>query len=82
MAVVLLADAIQCDYRAGLRKLNRPLVFATQGDGPTAQAKLVLAEVPTARVEAFPGSGHALFLDDPERFNRVLADFIGSLSKN
>ena len=28
----------------------------------------------------FPGSGHALFLDDPERFNGVVADVLRSLS--
>ncbi len=82
VAVALLADAVQFDYRAGLRKLGRPLMFASRGDVPTAEAKVVLAEVPKARIEVFPGSGHALFLDDPERFNRVLADFITSLPKN
>ena len=82
VAVALLADAVQFDYRAGLRKLGRPLMFASQGEAPSAQAKVVLTEVPTARIEVFPGSGHALFLDDPERFNRVLADFIGTLPKN
>jgi hypothetical protein len=60
VAVALQADAVQFDYVAGLRKLNRPLMFASQGDIPSAQAKLVLAEVPAARIETFPGSGHAL----------------------
>ena len=82
VAVALQADAIQFDYRGALRKLNRPIMFAAQGDAPSAQAKFVLAEVPAARVETFPGSGHALFLDDPERFNAALADFIASLSTN
>lgn len=82
VAVALLADAVQFDYRPGLRQLTRPLMFASQGDAPSAQAKLVLAEVPTARIEVFPGSGHALFFDDPERFNRVLADFLTSLPKS
>jgi len=81
VAVALQADAILFDYRAGLRKLNRPVMFASQGDTPTAQAKIVLTEVPAARLEMFPGSGHALFLDDPERFNTVLADFIRSLDR-
>jgi non-heme chloroperoxidase len=82
VAVALQADAIQLDYRGALRKLNRPIMFASQGDAPSAQAKFVLAEVPAARVETFPGSGHALFLDDPERFNVALADFIASLGTN
>jgi microsomal epoxide hydrolase len=81
VAVALQADAVQFDYRAALKKLNRPVLFASQGDTPTAQAKVVLAEVPAAQLETFPGSGHGLFLDDPERFNMVLTGFIGSLSK-
>ena len=82
VAVALLADAVQFDYRAGLRKLDRPLLFASRGDIPTAEANIVLAEVPKARIEVFPGSGHALFLDDPERFNRVLKEFIAALPRN
>jgi microsomal epoxide hydrolase len=82
VAIALQADAVEFDYRAGLQKLNRPLMFASQGDTTTTQARIVLDEVPAARVELFPGSGHALFLDDPERFNELLTDFIGSLPKN
>lgn len=82
VAVALQADSIQFDYREGLRKLNRPVMFALAGDTPTERTKVVLAELPAARVEMFPGSGHALFLDDPERFNTVLADFLRSLNTN
>ena len=79
VAIALQADAIEFDYRAGLKKLNRPLMFVSRGDTPSVQAKVVMAEVAAARVETFPGSGHALFLDDPERFNRVLMEFIRSV---
>jgi non-heme chloroperoxidase len=82
VAVALQADAIQFDYRGGLRKLNRPVMFALAGDTPTERTKVVLAELPPTRVEMFPGSGHALFLDDPERFNAVLADFLRLLNTN
>jgi microsomal epoxide hydrolase len=82
VAVALQADAIQFDYRAALKRLNRQVLFASQGDAPTAQAKVVLTELPAARIEMFPGSGHALFLDDPERFNKVMTDFIDSLPRN
>ena len=33
------------------------------------------------RLERFDGDGHALFVDDPEKFNRVLEEFLQSLSK-
>jgi len=35
--------------------------------------------VPTARVEAFADASHALFVDDAERFNTVLEDFVKSI---
>ena len=28
------------------------------------------------RLEKFEGDGHALFVDNPEKFNRVLEDFL------
>jgi hypothetical protein len=62
VAVSLQADAIEFDYRSGLRRLNRPLMFASQGEAPSAQAKLVMAEVPTVRVETFPGFGSCVVL--------------------
>jgi pimeloyl-ACP methyl ester carboxylesterase len=34
---------------------------------------------PKTRVELFEEAGHALFVDEPERFNRVLDSFSRSL---
>jgi pimeloyl-ACP methyl ester carboxylesterase len=31
------------------------------------------------RPERYDGHGHALFVDDPEKFNHALADFLQSL---
>jgi pimeloyl-ACP methyl ester carboxylesterase len=33
------------------------------------------------RLERFDGDGHALFVDDPEKFNQVLEEFLQSLPK-
>jgi pimeloyl-ACP methyl ester carboxylesterase len=35
--------------------------------------------IPGARMEIFEGDGHALFVDDSDRFNGVLEDFIFDL---
>src|SRR3954447_5409106 len=43
---------------------------------PAAHAQTVRALVPTARVEVFEGAGHWPHLDDPDRFCRVLLDFL------
>jgi pimeloyl-ACP methyl ester carboxylesterase len=43
---------------------------------PAAHAQTVRSLVPTARVEVFEGAGHWPHLDDPDRFCRVLLDFL------
>ena len=37
-------------------------------------------KIPGARLEVIAGAGHSSNLDQPEAFNRVLADFLDSLS--
>jgi microsomal epoxide hydrolase len=41
-----------------------------------AQAQMLKAKFPSLRVETFEDAGHALFVDDAERFNRLLDEFI------
>ena len=36
----------------------------------------IVSAIPTARVELFEDAGHALFVDDAERFNALLGEFI------
>lgn len=38
--------------------------------------KPMLAGIPSARIERFPGSGHFIMLDEPERFRRILHEFL------
>jgi pimeloyl-ACP methyl ester carboxylesterase len=33
------------------------------------------------QLERFDGDGHALFVDDPEKFNQVLEDFVQGVRK-
>jgi pimeloyl-ACP methyl ester carboxylesterase len=32
--------------------------------------------LPNARLETFSGAGHLLFLEEPERFNRLVEEFL------
>jgi pimeloyl-ACP methyl ester carboxylesterase len=43
---------------------------------PVAHARRAHDAIPSSRIEIFPGAGHYPHLDDPERFAKVLLDFI------
>jgi microsomal epoxide hydrolase len=66
------------DWRPILTKIDRPVLYVGRG-GSTPQAKEVLARLPSARIEIFEDAGHALFVDEPARFNQVLEKFLHSL---
>lgn len=76
-AVAALANVMmQGDWRPTLAKIDRPVLYvATPQLEPSAKA--VKARLPAARVEIFEDCGHALFVDDPARFNRTLESFLG-----
>jgi non-heme chloroperoxidase len=69
-----------------LDKVNRPVLFVyepvTQATAYNTQATADLLKSKLGdkvRLERFDGDGHALFVDDPEKFNRVLEEFLQSL---
>ena len=63
------------DWRKILPNIDRPLLFVVT-EPQRKQAEGVSADVPSARVEVFERAGHALFVDEPDRFNRLLEDFL------
>lgn len=69
------------DVRDRLGRITCPTLVVA-GDRDTTvplRAKRLLAErVPGARLELFADSGHATPVDQPEAFNRVVLDFLGS----
>jgi len=58
-------------------KLDKPTLYIYEPN-LESQAKLIQSKLATARVELFK-AGHAMFVDDPDHFNKVVADFISSL---
>jgi microsomal epoxide hydrolase len=81
-AAVLIYNMIAVkDFSPGLARLaemktNRPVLFMYQPETqPTADfLKLKLGD--KVQLERFDGDGHALFVDDPEKFNHVLEEFL------
>jgi non-heme chloroperoxidase len=81
-AAVLLYNMIAVkDFSGGFAKMNRPTLFAYQADMQQSADFLKSKLGDKVRLERFDGDGHALFVDDPDKFNRVLEEFLESLPK-
>jgi len=67
------------DWSAALAKLaNTPVLFIYE-DNLKKQAEAIAEKLPSVKKELFPGSGHAMFVDEPEKFDRVIEDFLTGL---
>jgi non-heme chloroperoxidase len=66
------------DFTTILAKIDKPVLYAC-GPQLEGQGRLLREALPQSRVEVFANAGHALFVDEPEHFNTVLADFVDSL---
>jgi len=80
--VTLLHNMVEeTDFSNAFARINRPMLFAyepaLQPNADFLKAKLG----DRVRLERFDGDGHALFVDDPEKFNRVVVDFVQSLPR-
>lgn len=61
-------------WRDITRAFRKPLMYVVTEEF-AAQARNLLRHRPGTRVEIFEAAGHALFVDDPDRFNRLLLAF-------
>lgn len=70
------------DFRESLARIETPTLIAygalSQYYAPETSAFLAQA-LPNGRRICFERSGHSLHLEEPEKFNRMLADFAASL---
>lgn len=57
---------------------SKPLLYAVTPQFEV-QAKNLKKNRPATRIEVFRRAGHAMFVDEPERFNTLLLDFAASL---
>jgi non-heme chloroperoxidase len=81
-AVVLIYNMLAVkDFSTGLSKMNRPVLFAYQPDSQPSADYIKSKLGDKVRLERFDGDGHALFADEPEKFNRVLEEFVQGLAK-
>jgi non-heme chloroperoxidase len=65
------------DFTPILAKIDKPVLYVCETQ-LESQGKLLQQRLPQARVEVFKDAGHAIFVDEPERFNKLIADFVDS----
>lgn len=81
-AVTLVYNMIAAkDFSDGFARANWPILFAYQPDSQPSADFLKSKVGDKVRLEKFEGDGHALFVDDPEKFNRMLEEFLQGLPK-
>jgi non-heme chloroperoxidase len=74
---MLLMDFIAYDRRATLEAFNRPtLVIASAQSDELEELRLMSGRIKGARFATIEDAGHAVFLDQPRRFNSLLAEFV------
>ncbi len=66
-------------WRAIVHRFDRPLAYVITPRF-REQSRHLLEARPDARVEIFESAGHALFVDEAQRFNTVLSDWVAALA--
>jgi non-heme chloroperoxidase len=76
-AAALIIGGARSDFRSTLPGIDRPVLIVTTTGSPwDPEYEEMAAAIPGARLERFAGAGHALFVDEPDRFNTLLDDFL------
>ncbi len=77
---MLMMDFIAKDRRAALAKFNRPALIIASAQSEEIEAQREMSRhIKDARFETIDNAGHAVFLDQPQRFYELLAGFAEQL---
>lgn len=78
---MLVMDFIAYDRRPTLARFNRPTLIIAAADSSEIEAQREMSrQIEGARFEIVENAGHAVFLDQPDRFHTLLVDFIEDLA--
>jgi non-heme chloroperoxidase len=75
LLLVLNAYASGRDWRPVLSKIDKPVLYLISTTSKD-QAEALKEKVPSSRIEIFGDAGHALFVDESDRFNSSIAEFV------
>lgn len=76
-SATLVADLFSVDRTPAIAKLDRPALVIASAASPELAAMQEMARLlPKARIEVVADAGHAVFIDQPERFAKLLDEFL------
>jgi non-heme chloroperoxidase len=80
---MLVADMFGVDRTPALKKIDCPtLIIASAKSGELSRQETAAKQIPRARFEKVDDAAHAVFLDQPNRFDELLKSFLASLGTN
>jgi microsomal epoxide hydrolase len=75
-AVALVIGAIADDEEATLAKIDKPTLITVSENPWLPMYKKMAAAIHGARLEVFSDAGHALFVDEPGKFNGLIEEML------
>jgi pimeloyl-ACP methyl ester carboxylesterase len=80
---MLVADMFGVNRTSALKKIDCPtLIIASAKSDEFARQQTAAKQIPHARFEKIEDTAHAVFIDQPDRFNELLKSFVAKLSTN
>ena len=80
---MLIADMFGVNRTPAFEKIDCPtLIIASAKSGELARQQAAANQIPLARFEKIEDTAHAVFLDQPDRFNELVASFAAKLATN
>jgi microsomal epoxide hydrolase len=79
---MLVMDIFGADRFAPLAKLNKPALVIASASSPLLDLqKAMAATMPSAQFVTIDGAGHAVFIDQPNKFDDALKAFLRSVNR-
>lgn len=79
---MLMLDIFGADRLTPLAKLKKPALVIASAESPLLdEEKQMAASIPGAKFTAITGVGHAIFVDDPARFDAEVRKFLAELGE-